>query len=78
MAKRRVLVQRHFGVQGVDRAVGSQDQRVDLRQVAVASRITVVQFHEQFGDLFARDFVEIGLVDPATRRLEVESAHRVN
>ena len=45
VAEGGVVVEGHLGVEGVDPAVGREDQRVDLDQVAVALDVAAVQLH---------------------------------
>ena len=54
MAEGGVVVEADLGVEGVHAAVGSQDQRVDLGQVAVALGEAAVQLHEDVGDAVER------------------------
>ena len=49
MAERGVVVEAHLGVERVHLAVGREDERVDLGQVAVALGEAAVQLHEDVG-----------------------------
>ena len=49
VAEGGVVVEGHLGVEGVDLALGREDERVDLGQVAVALGEAAVQLHEDLG-----------------------------
>ncbi len=54
MAEGGALVEGHLGVQGVDPAVGGQDQRVDLHQLCIALDEAAVELHQQLDGALAR------------------------
>ena len=61
MAERGVVVEADLGVEGVHAAVGPQDQRVDLGQVAVALGEAAVQLDEDVGHAVDGVGVDVGV-----------------
>jgi len=78
VAIRGVLVQGDLRVERVHGAVGRQDQRVDLGEVAVTGRVAVIELHEEFCRLLACGNVQFRLVNPTSRGREVQAPHRVD
>ena len=58
MTERRVVVEADLGIEGVHTVVGSQDQWIDLGQVAVALGEAAVQLDEDLGSPIDGDEVE--------------------
>ncbi len=78
MAEGGVLVEGHLGVERVHLALGREDQRVDLGQVAVALDIAVIEADQQGGCLVPRLGVEVGPVHPLTGLLFGDAGHRID
>ena len=73
-----VVVQGHLGVEGVDPAVGGEDERVDLGQVAVALDVTGVELEQEGGRLLPGLGVEAGLLHQGGRLVEREPVDRID
>ena len=61
MTEAGVVVEAHLGVEGVHSAVGPEDERVDLGEVAVARREAAVELHQHVGGAVDRRWVELGV-----------------
>ena len=59
MAERGVAVEAHLGVERVHTAVGREDQRVDLGEVAVALDVAAVQLRQDLGGAVDRRGIEL-------------------
>ena len=78
MAEGGVVVEADLGVEGVHTAVRSQDQRVDLGEVAVALCEAAVELYEHVGDTIDGDVVDPGVDCRLAGCLEREPVDRVD
>ncbi len=78
MSVRSVVVERDLCVQSLHLAVGREDERVYLGEIAVALHVTVVELHEDLGCLIASRLVQPGFGDDLGRLVEIHSVHGID